>query len=282
MNKNPFVSVIVPVYNDPIRLAVCLNALESQTYPQDKYEVIVVDNNSKESLDKVVSQYPHAILTAEKKPSSYAARNKGISLAKGEILAFTDSDCIPLNNWIENGVRAIVSIQNIGLIAGEIDIFPKDKDNPTMVELYEMVLPYDQSKSVQNYNYGATANVFALRELFDKVGGFNETLKSGGDFEWGNRVYKAGYKVVYRNDVCIKHPARYSFKELNKKVIRIAMGQHDLEKNFTHKSKKINSIKEIFANKKLNGTIQKLIVLTMTIYVQLLTIFYKLYIKTKN
>ena len=80
-----FVSVIIPVYNDAERLKKCLLALEKQTYPQAQYEVIVVDNASEENIKDVVSQFPQARLTFENSPGSYAARNQGISIAKGEL-----------------------------------------------------------------------------------------------------------------------------------------------------------------------------------------------------
>ena len=56
--STPFVSVIIPVYNDPIRLETCLQALEEQTYPKSSYEVIVVDNGSDESIEPIVVEFP--------------------------------------------------------------------------------------------------------------------------------------------------------------------------------------------------------------------------------
>jgi len=56
----PFVSVIIPVYNDPIRLKTCLQALEEQTYPQNAYEIIVVDNGSDESIEPIVAEFSQA------------------------------------------------------------------------------------------------------------------------------------------------------------------------------------------------------------------------------
>ena len=79
--STPFVSVIIPVYNDPIRLQTCLQALEDQTYPKSSYEVIVVDNGSDESIEPIVAEFSQAKATYKAQPGSYAASNKGISLA---------------------------------------------------------------------------------------------------------------------------------------------------------------------------------------------------------
>lgn len=58
--SNPFVSVIIPVYNDPIRLKICLQVLEKQTYPENAYEVIAVDNGSDESIEPIVAGFNQA------------------------------------------------------------------------------------------------------------------------------------------------------------------------------------------------------------------------------
>ena len=120
---NRFVSVIIPVFNDAKRLKICLAALEKQTYPQDYYEIIVVDNGSDKSLENVVRQFPRVKLACCLDPGSYAARNHGIYIAKGEILAFTDSDCIPARDWLETGVKCLLTTANCGLLAGKIEIF---------------------------------------------------------------------------------------------------------------------------------------------------------------
>ena len=226
----PFVSVIVPVFNDAERLKTCLEALEKQTYPNSLYEVIVIDNGSDEAEDiqGVVAQFGQAIATHESIPGSYAARNKGISLAKGEVIAFTDADCIPSANWIEQGVKNLLQVPNCGLVAGKIEIFFKDPHHITPVELYESITAFPQKELVEKRNYGATGNLFTFKSVIDKVGSFNATLKSNGDVEWGRRVNLVGYKQVYADDTCVAHPARYSFKELYKRTIRLTGGNYDL------------------------------------------------------
>lgn len=218
--SNPKVSVIIPVFNDPNRLRLCLQALAQQTYPKDSYEVIIVDNDSTFSIEPVVTQFDVVRTIHEKKPGSYAARNKGISIADGEIIAFTDSDCIPAPNWIEEGVSSLLSTPNCGLVAGKITLFCKDQNHPTAVELYESIMAFPQKRYIEENRYGATANVFTFMEVIRNVGLFNDRLTSGGDAEWGKRVYASGYMQIYSDEVCIKHPARSSFSELYNKIAR--------------------------------------------------------------
>ena len=225
MNKTtPFVSVIIPVYNDCDRLKQCLEILDAQTYPKQSYEVIVIDNNSTDDIRSIVDGFEQATYEFEPVPGSYSARNKGLGVAKGDILGFTDSDCAPAANWIEQGVANILKYPGCGLVAGRIDFSFQDPHNPHPVELYDSLYFLQQEKYVEEDHFGATANVFTTRQIFDTVGKFNATLKSGGDREWGERVYAAGYKQIYAADVKIAHPARASFQELNKKLRRVYKG----------------------------------------------------------
>ncbi|BAZ11090.1 glycosyl transferase, group 2 family protein [Calothrix sp. NIES-4071] len=224
-----FVSVIIPVFNDSERLKLCLQALENQTYPKDLYEVIVVDNASQEDLKSLIIQFSQTQFAYESKPGSYVARNKGISIAKGDVLAFIDSDCIPSLDWIEKGVENLLSTPNCGLVAGRIDFFFQNPQQPTPVELYESIeLSFTQELNVQNSHFGVTANLFTFKHVIDNVGSFDEKLKSAGDREWGERVFTAGYKQIYADNVCIKHPARYSFEQLYKRIARFVGGKHDV------------------------------------------------------
>jgi glycosyltransferase involved in cell wall biosynthesis len=228
--QSPFVSVIIPVCNDVERLKICLQALDRQTYPQHLYETIVIDNSLEQALHivGVVYRFKHAIFTFENTPGSYAARNQGISIAKGSIIAFTDADCIPSETWIEQGVKNLLQSPNCGFVAGKIKIFFKDADRLTAVELYEYLTALPQQDFLTKYHFGATANLFTFRAVIDKVGMFNSNLKSSGDLEWGQRVYDLGYQQIYAVDVCVAHPARHSFRQLYLRTIRIAGGQHDL------------------------------------------------------
>jgi glycosyltransferase involved in cell wall biosynthesis len=237
MKEYRLVSVIIPVYNDAIRLKQCLEALDNQSYPTENYEVVVIDNASDEmqNIKGVVSQFSHARYTYEKKQGSYAARNKGLSIAKGEIIAFTDADCIPTPTWLENGVKALLANPNCGLVAGKIELFFRNPNRLTAVELYEIVTGFPQEKLLAEYHGAATANVFTYRKIFDEVGLFDENLKSNGDLEWGNRVYQQGYEQIYVEEVCIFHPARYSWSQLYQRTIRLASG------SFQRQSKPLTS-----------------------------------------
>ncbi|NJL35339.1 MAG: glycosyltransferase [Leptolyngbyaceae cyanobacterium SM1_4_3] len=266
----PFVSVIIPVYNDAGRLKICLEALANQTYPQSQYEIIVIDNGSDavEQVEAVVAQYPNAIATQELKPGSYAARNHGLTLTKGEVIAFTDADCVPAVDWLEKGVHHLLTTLNCGQVVGKVEIFFENPDRPTPVELYESVTAFPQERLLQQFRGGATANVLTWRKVIDQVGSFNDRLKSNGDLEWGKRVFLAGYQQVYAADVQVGHPARRSLNELHKRTVRLSGGVYDLyiqqDASFWERNKTfarlllndlvppVNFIVNTFKNPKLN------------------------------
>ncbi|WP_250565165.1 glycosyltransferase [Adonisia turfae] len=228
VHKMPFVSIIIPVFNDNRSLRICLDALNTQTYPKDKYEVIVIDNNSQEIVSDVTNDFEQVTLAHESRPGSYIARNKGLSLAKGNVIAFTDADCVPTPTWLENGVAALLSEPNVGLVAGHIDLFAEDPDNPNPFELYEMLaLGFPQDQFLENGQFGVTANLFTFSHVIEAVGDFDKTLKSGGDKQWGQRVFKAGYKQLYGKDACVKHPTRNTWDDLYKRCTRIMGGRYD-------------------------------------------------------
>ena len=225
----PFVSVIVPVYNDAERLKTCLGALEAQTYPSEAYEVIAVDNNSDEGIESIVENYPHAVPEFERKQGSYAARNRGLQSAKGDVFAFTDADCIPAENWIAEGVRRLQVEENTtGIVGGEIEMTFQRPNAPRPSEILDAMTGFAQEDVCTRRNFSATANLFTLRRVIEDVGPFNSRLKSAGDKEFGQRVSDHGYNVVYEPKALVYHPARETPRALFEKRFRLAKGQYDL------------------------------------------------------
>lgn len=220
----------MPVWNDSGRLQDCLRALEEQTYPGHLYEVIVVDNDSAKTIGHVVAPYARARVVQEGRPGSYAARNTGVTHARGDIIAFTDSDCIPAPDWLERGVAHLTHLDGRAVVAGRIEIFPRSQQQPNAVEQYEMLVALDQRKYVGNYKFGATANLFTFREVFEQAGPFLAEVKSGGDLEWGRRIVGSGYRLEYADNARVFHPARASLSQLYSKIVRITGGLHDLKR----------------------------------------------------
>ncbi|MDT7808766.1 MAG: hypothetical protein QOJ70_2579 [Acidobacteriota bacterium] len=227
----PFVSVVVPVWNDDARLPFCLRALEAQTYPGHLYEVVVVDNDSAEPIARIVERFTHARVVREARHGSYVARNAGVEQAQGEVIAFTDADCLPAPDWLEKGVARLTRGGGCAaVVAGRIEVFAQSRHRPNAVERYEIFVALAQREFVRRYGFGATANLFTFREVFERAGPFLAEVKSGGDLEWGRRVTGHGYHLEYADDVRVSHPARASLAALYSKMVRVVGGLHDLRR----------------------------------------------------
>jgi len=238
------VSIIIPTYNDWKRLSLCVNALGDQSFAKDKFEVIIVNNNPADSIPANFLLPANAVIITEEAPGSYAARNAALRMAKGEIIGFTDSDCIPDPNWIKNAVDYLLSNSTCSRIAGKITIF-FETSNPTAAELYDKVYAFNQ-KSYVGSGTSVTANLFTYKAVFEKVGFFDEKLLSGGDYDWGTKANKKGFKIDYVEDVLVKHPARGTIRELVKKERRVGGSQAIfLRKNTSMRANIVQFIKEL-------------------------------------
>ncbi|RVU02471.1 glycosyltransferase family 2 protein [Mucilaginibacter limnophilus] len=219
-----FVSVIIPVYKDWYRLALCLNALSIQTYGSKSFEIIVVNNCPHDEVPDGFYVPDNCNIINEEKPGSYAARNTGIRVAAGEIIAFTDSDCIPHPNWIENGVHALVADADYSRVAGRIKLY-FNSDRLNTAELYEKIYAFNQDIYVKHDGTGVTANLFTYQHVFKYTGLFNDNLLSGGDYEWSVRARDDGFKIKYCASAVVSHPARNDMEELVIKAKRVGGGQ---------------------------------------------------------
>lgn len=220
---NRSVTIIVPSYKDWERLALCVEALAAQSYPSELINVILVNNDPKDTAPADFYIPTNFRIVTEGKPGSYAARNAALKIAEGDIIGFTDSDCIPDKDWIKNAVDYFNQNDSCSRIAGRVLVFPKSP-KPTPAEKYDKLYAFRQKRYVTNSGTCVTANLFTYRYVFDKVGFFNDTQMSYGDLDWGKKAHEAGYRIDYVENVMVHHPAR-GLDELIKKEKRLAGGR---------------------------------------------------------
>jgi GT2 family glycosyltransferase len=214
----PLVSVIMPVYRDWERLALCLEALSRQSLGAERIEIIVA-NNEPEPRAPLAPLPANARLIHEPKPGSYAARNAALQLARGEVVAFTDSDCVPEPQWLERAL-AIIAERPGARVTGPVTIF-REPGTSQWAFVYEYHTAFKQ-KAQAALGRCATANLIVPKSAFAAVGLFNDALASGGDTEWGERAHRAGIPIVYDEAVAVGHPARRTLAEILKKRRRLA------------------------------------------------------------
>ena len=224
-------SVIIPTYNDWERLLKCLKALEKQTIEKDRFEVIVV-NNSESGVVPAGINVPNWVkLIHEPEPGSYSARNTGAKKAQGEILAFTDSDCIPAENWLADAENCFKK-KSCDLVGGKVKIFQNSEDNKYGY-LYERVTAFPQHKNVPK-GKGVTANLFVKKSVFNASGGFSSVIKSGGDWEFTLRCTKEGYTMIYCDEILVLHPARTLLSIFKKHRRTTCGGAIDIKEKYGH------------------------------------------------
>lgn len=212
-------SVIVPVKSHVGNLDPLLDSLAHQSYPLEEVEVLVVHNDGGE-LE--VSRRPGLAVRVLKEPQtgSYAARNCGIEHAAGEILAFTDADCVAHPDWLSRGVVAVRENPD-AIVAGEIQVFARNT-KPTLAEKHQLAFAFDQDVNVSKGRGLPTANVFVRADALWHVGLFNPMMQSGGDAEWSKRALQYGYHWRIQPEAVVYHPARSSFRELRAQRARFA------------------------------------------------------------
>lgn len=214
MTAWPSVSIIVPVLNREESIRLCLESLIELNYPD--YEIIVVDNGSTDSTRQIVASFPVKLLQ-EKSKGAYLARNRGIDAARGEIIAFTDSDCLVNRNWLRNLVRHYVH-EKTGATGG--NLLPYSPCTITEEFLALGKLRIFHSSRVSNIGEQAnrflsnalgSANMSFRKSVLKTVKGFNSRLPDfGGDYDLTWRVKRAGYNVVYDPEAIVYHRMRDS------------------------------------------------------------------------
>ena len=224
---SPRVSVIVPHFNDLLRLDHCLACLGAQTFPRDQCEIIVADNGSPQGEDAVQAVIAgRARLVIAKEKGAGPARNAGVAAARGEILAFTDADCLPEPSWLAEGVDAL---GRYDLVGGQVSVVVADPDRPSAVEAFEAVFAFDNETYVNRLGFTVTANLFCPKALFERVGGFRTGVSE--DLDWSHRARDAGYRLGYASAAGVGHPARASWAELRAKWRRLNSETLGLQSN---------------------------------------------------
>ncbi|OJX30065.1 MAG: hypothetical protein BGO86_05860 [Chryseobacterium sp. 36-9] len=221
-DKSILVSVIIPTYKDWDRLKLCLDALYSQSYDQEQFEILVVNNDPNDSFNQNFAFLnKNVTFLDEKKTGSYAARNKALTVATGKYVGFTDSDCIPDKNWIKNAVKIFENKPEVDRIGGKIKLFYPNK-NVSIADLYDETYAFPQKDYVEG-GFAVTGNLFVRMKVLDN-NYFDEELESGGDLKWGLNSTKKGFSIVYSPDVLINHPTRSTVEELVRKMKRVGKG----------------------------------------------------------
>lgn len=224
MKNEPMISIIICVLNREKDILKLIESISSLNY--NNYEAFIIDNGS---TDLTPSKIKEAIANSDKNiklidaadvyGSPYSARNKGISQSKGEFIAFTDG--FPEPQWLSNLVL-YAKTENLDIVAGKIK-FPEIPEK-LVYNLYDSIFSLDTEGIVRKFKAAPTGNLLVKKVIFDDIGLFKESIRSGGDILLTSQAVSIGYKIGYCSNANSTYYSRNK-EQLIKKQKRIAKGQ---------------------------------------------------------
>ncbi len=252
-------SVIIPVYNDQNGIKITLNSLINQTFPNSKYEIIVVDNNSKDETKEVIKSFSKKhkdlikVYNEDNIQSSYAARNKGVSNAVGNFFCFIDSDMVVESDYLENIFNHFCE-EDVDYIGCKVNIF---SNKMTLSAKYDLINGFPVKSYIVKLHFAPTCCLSIRKNVYNKVGGFDNRLESGGDMVFGQLAFALGFSQKYIDDIVINHPARWKYLSLISKTRRISRGIVQLNAyyplKYNHLVKKYFKIKRYLPKNPIKG-----------------------------
>ncbi len=226
MSFNPYVSIIIPTSNRKESLLITLESLKYLNYPLDKFEVIIVDDGSTDGTREILKEiknkvnYPLNILFQEKKYIS-AAKNLGLSVAKGEIIVTTDDDCTFEKDWLNKLIEPFKDIK-VGASGGpdrapvDDTLFAKCVDYASTSFLGTGgVRGHKKGKSLGKF-YPMGCNMAMRRKALDEAGWFEVGLAPGEDTDAALKMERKGYQIIYVPDAFVWHRRRNSIGKVFK------------------------------------------------------------------
>ncbi|MFV2005271.1 MAG: glycosyltransferase family 2 protein [Gammaproteobacteria bacterium] len=215
-----FVSIIIPNYQGGTTLETCLEAAFASRY--QNFEVIVVDDCSSDNSVEVIKSLPCKLVQMDKHCGAAQARNIGAAHSSGDILFFTDADCVLQQDTLSI-VNSTVSLAGAStVIGGSYTRIPFDN---SFYSLFQSVfVNYSETRHEQHPDYIATHAMAIDAESFRKSGGFTEKfLPILEDVDFSHRLRQAGYRLVMNPAIQVQHIFNFSLYRSLRNAIRKSM-----------------------------------------------------------
>ena len=232
--SQPQVSVVVAVRNGAATIGQCIESLLNDQYPDDRREILVVDNGSTDDTAGIAERYPIRLI-AEPEPGLSRARNRGIEESRGEIVAFTDADCCVSTRWLGELITGFEA-DDVAAVTGEVVPYPPT----TAVERYSArrkpsTASWQRDLPEPWFCFGNTA---VRRDVFDRVGPFDPDFAGIGcediDFAW--RFADAGLRVRRQPRPVVFHRQRMTSGDLFRQNVRNGRGWALLHRRHPHRA----------------------------------------------
>jgi GT2 family glycosyltransferase len=212
----PEISVVVPVRDGAGRLGRLLASLAAQTLPADRFEVVVVDNGSRDETPAAVGRAAGAVVIRESWANRGLARNRGVDAAAADLIAFTDGDCLAARGWLAG---LVACLHGSPLAAGPVRL--DTGTPPNRYERLELLWRFDQAANVARSGWAASANLGIRRDAFVEIGGFDPGYRHiGEDVDLCLRAGAAGHGLAYCPEAEITHAAESELGPILRRAFR--------------------------------------------------------------
>lgn len=186
MKNYPYISIVVCSYNEEKILNRCIGALLQQKYPNDKYEIILIDDGSTDQTADICRKAvklnnrksPMITYVLIEHSGLSVGRNTGIFMSKGDVVAFIDGDAVANEHWLSEIAKAVDGDDKIGVVGGKIEILNKESWFATFIHWIHY---YMEDKNGNEIIPVIGTNMAFRKQVFEKVGGFFEQFISRGD-----------------------------------------------------------------------------------------------------
>jgi mycofactocin system glycosyltransferase len=262
IEEQPTVSIIIPVKDQPDDIVKCVRALKDLNYPRNKFEVIVVDDGSENSVADTFSPQDVRVIRQERSLGPAASRNNGAAQARGRVFAFLDADCVAGESWLTELIP-FFGADGVGAVGGYVEGYYQGKS----LDRYEAVsssLNMGKRLLLEGNSdsalYVPTANMLVTRTAFEKTGGFNEALFLGEDVDFCWRLRKLGYNLIYAPYGVIAHKHRNDLWPMLKR--RFDYGTSEAFLYRTHRDKKKTFLVSLLAALSLLALVLSIVLLS--------------------
>ncbi|HIJ59787.1 MAG TPA: glycosyltransferase [Nitrospirae bacterium] len=224
------VSIIVPIFNDARFIDKCIQSLKNQTYPKDLYEIIIIDDGSTDETAQVVGAVDGITYIYQDNNGPSIARNRGISIARGEFVAFTDSDCEVKNDWLEQLIKRFD--ESVAGVGGMQIGHPDDNEFAKKVDKFLRAIGFigdyvKPHKSIKEVSHNASCNSAYRRRVIQEVGGFREGMFPGEDVDLDKRLRDKGYKIFFTPAAVVYHHRPDSSQKWHRMLINYGQASAD-------------------------------------------------------
>ncbi len=203
----PKISIIVPVFNCERTIHDCLESLLNLDYPD--YEIIIIDDGSTDNTTKICQSHKRVNVIQIPNGGPSRARNIGVKKAKGEIVAFTDGDCIVHRQWLKELQKGFSSDKIAGVGGNQISPPNETAFGKSVQETFAILgfatsymKPYT---TLTETRHNPSCNSAYQKHIFESIGGFNESLWPGEDVDLDYRLIQNGHTLIRNPEAIVKH-----------------------------------------------------------------------------